>query len=540
MDNLIFYRSLTWLSVTTALLCGVSCNKIDYKGTNPYANAKAPLTIGINTDFISPLAGKPGTVVTLTGEDFSKYRDSGMRIKFNGVPGKIVKAGDSVLEVKVPEMASSGMITLTVLHQVFPGPVFQVKGEINIDPAFHAMPGADGVINCIQFVPGGKYIIGGSFDDYDNSGLVDGYHGIARINGDGTLDKSFTIGKGIQGTVNTIVVQADGKYIVGGNISNYNERFKPGTISNIVRLNADGSIDSMIVKNQSGIRDTVPSLNAYFDGVITKILQVPSNGKLVVIGDFTYFMQKDFTIPTLDGKRDSVRIDSIRMEGIARLNEDGSFDSTFNYDLMAGRSYEGANGPIQDALIQDDGKVVIVGNFTKYHNKKVSRIARLNSDGSLDASFDPGSGPDDRVFSVSRLQNGKYLVAGQFNQINGEESRKLAVLNVDGTLDQSFNIGSGPTAGPDGIILRAQALKNNKIFVTGFFNQFSGVRRGGTLVLNADGSISKTFNNLGIMEPSGSVLQILNVPTPEQATIIVGGFTSYDFKPVGHIALLKY
>lgn len=523
------------------LCCGLifSCKKEDYVGKDPYAGAMAPLKIKLNTTVASPTNGNLGTIVTLTGKGFDMYSDSGMVVKFNDVAGEITEAKDTILKVKVPSLASSGLITLTVLGQVFPGPYFQVIGPISIDPRFRSIPGADGPINCIQFVPGGKYLIGGSFNDYDNSGIATRYHGIARINGDGSIDHSFGIGTGIQGTVNTVAVQADGKYIIAGNFTNFNDRFKAGAVSNIIRLNTDGSADSIIVDIQTGNKDTVPALNAYFDGNITRVLQTPDSGKLVVIGSFLSYMSKDFTIASADGLRDSVKVDSIRMEGIVRLNEDGSFDSTFNYNSSTHSSYAGTNGPVYDAIMQNDGKVIIAGNFTKFHDQTANRVARLNTDGSLDPSFGTGAGPDDRVFSIAALQNGKFLIAGQFNNVDGKASRKLAVLNADGSLDNSFSTGTGRSAGPDGIVSNAAQLKNGKLLVTGSFGYFSGIKRDGTVILNADGSISDEYNNLGAMKQGGTVNQILNVPN-ENATILVGRFTNYDLQPVNRIVLLKY
>lgn len=545
--RLIKLRDLSFI-IFLGIFTILSCKKNEYIGKDPYANAKEPLAIKLNTSEASPAAGAPGTVVTLTGEGFAKYKDSGMVAKFNEVEGQIVEAGDNVLKVKVPEQASSGLITITIKDQVFPGPDFVVNGPIYIDSLFPSLPGAaSGSINCIQFVPGGKYIIGGSFTDYGNSGLQYGSKGLARMNADGSIDRTFLIGQGVTGSVSSIIVQPDGKYIIGGGIANYNDRFKTkitpvgniitGYISNITRLNADGSLDSITVITKAGNKDTLPALNAYFDGAISKILQTPDSGKMIVIGSYRFFMTKDFTAATLDGRTDSLIIDSIRMEGITQLNEDGTLDSSFNYNHEKHASYSGTNGPIYDAFVQDDGKIIIAGNFTKYHDKPANRIARLNRDGSLDNTFDVGTGPDDRVYSVALLPTGKYLISGQFIHVNGKESRKVAVLDENGSLENSFSVGVGVGAGPDGIAYNAAILKDGKILVSGSFDFFSGIKRNGTVVLNMDGSVDKHYNSLGAM--SGRPTQALNVPN-ENATLLVGNFTKYDLKPVNRIVLLKY
>ena len=207
-------------------------------------------------------------------------------------------------------------------------------------------------IYSIAFVPGGKYLLGGDFTDYDNSGARNGYHGLARINGDGSLDRDFKVGKGVDGFVQAIAVQASGKYVIGGSITNYDGRFKSGYVGNIIRLLPNGMYDSTVVQTGLGNYDTIPALNAYFDEQITSILQTPDSGKLVLVGSFTNFMRKDYSGVTADGTMDSVIVDSIRMENLVRLNEDGTFDPAFNYDAARGRSYEGHNGFITSAFMQ--------------------------------------------------------------------------------------------------------------------------------------------------------------------------------------------
>lgn len=526
-----------WGAAWLLLLCA-ACKKEHYTGKDPYADAKAPLNIKIDKTTAAPATGGIGTTVTITGSGFLKYRDSAMVVKFNDVPGDITGVTESTITAKVPEDASSGIISLTVQRQLFAGPVFRVTGPVTIDASFHSVPGASAnFVSTISFVPGGKYIIGGDFEDYDNSGARYGYHGLARINADGSLDRDFKIGKGIAGYVSSIAVQASGKYIVGGSIGNYDARFKTGYVRNIVRLHPNGMYDSTVVVTALGNHDTIPGLNAYLDGDINKILQTPDSGKLVLVGNFTYFMRKDYTGITLDGKRDSILVDSIRMEGVMRLNEDGSFDSTFNYDAARRRSYEGANGPIAASIIQADGKILLAGSFTRYHNQLTGGVVRLNPNGEIDPGFNMGAGPDDRVFMLTPLKDGRYLIGGLFSKVNGKEAHRLAVLNADGSLYDGFSVGTGPEAGPYGTPTRAIQLKNGKIFVNGFFDTFSGVKRGGTVILDEDGKMSKGYNSMGAID--NMVLDMLNLPNGN-GTIMVGRFLGYDQLPLNRIMLLRY
>src|SRR5581483_9095358 len=98
---------------------------------------------------------------------------------------------------------------------------------------------------------------------------------------------------------------------------------------------------------------------------------------------------------------------------IARLNSDGSLVSTFNPGL-------GFNGVVNTILAQSDGRYFVGGAFTSYNGFGENRVARLNSDGSLDTTINFGLGADNFI-SSSLIQNfdGKYVVGGAFDQFNG-------------------------------------------------------------------------------------------------------------------------
>jgi len=65
--------------------------------------------------------------------------------------------------------------------------------------------------------------------------------------------------------------------------------------------------------------------------------------------------------------------------------------------------------------------------------------------GSLDITFNPGSGANSQVNSVAVQPDGKVLMAGQFMSVNGTNRRFIARLNADGSLDSSFDPGDGAT-----------------------------------------------------------------------------------------------
>src|SRR5262245_54504349 len=90
-------------------------------------------------------------------------------------------------------------------------------------------------------------------------------------------------------------------------------------------------------------------------------------------------------------------------------------------------------------LGQPDGKIVIAGAFTQVYGATRKGIARLEYDGTLDASFDAGNGPDIPGTVALALQpDGKILVGGPFTLFNGYQREHICRLNPDGSVDLSF------------------------------------------------------------------------------------------------------
>src|SRR5262249_23466925 len=103
----------------------------------------------------------------------------------------------------------------------------------------------------------------------------------------------------------------------------------------------------------------------------------------------------------------------------------GSLDSSFNPGT-------GVDQSVFAVAIQTDGKLVIGGDFTLANGVSRAGVARLNTDGSVDAGFDPGSGADDLVSAVA-LQGSKVIIAGYFTTVDGAARGSIARLNGDGS-----------------------------------------------------------------------------------------------------------
>lgn len=290
----------------------------------------------------------------------------------------------------------------------------------------------------------------------------------------GDLDSSFTPGTGANDSVFSMDIQSDGKILIGGVFTSYN-----GTTRNhIARLNTDGSLDTSF--------DPGVGPNGH---VIS--MEIQSDGKIIVSGNFTTFA-------------------GVSSPSIARLNTDGSVDTSF---VATGT---GLDTYAYDIRIQSDGKIVIGGQFTAYNGTARSRIARLNTNGSLDTSFDPGTGPNNEVHTVAIQSDGKIIIGGIFNAYNGVTTKIIVRLNTDGTLDNSF---VDPTDDIYDYIINIRSIKilqNGKIFIGGD-TPYTHINPPLAL-LNSDGSLYTLSPN--DME-SDTILDLIE--QSDGKLIVVGG-----------------
>jgi uncharacterized delta-60 repeat protein len=179
-----------------------------------------------------------------------------------------------------------------------------------------------------------------------------------------------------------------------------------------------------------------------------RAVAMDADGKILIAGDFT----------TVDGAT---------RNGIARLKDDGTLDTGFLNEL------DGADGAVNALAVQADGKILIGGDFEYVNNTERNRIARLDDDGSLDTSFDPGDGADDVVRSIAVQSDDKVIIGGNFTQVSSATRNRIARLNDDGSLDGDFNPNvSGGTAP---IVHSVVVQQDGKIVIGGKFQRVGGV-----------------------------------------------------------------
>ena len=123
---------------------------------------------------------------------------------------------------------------------------------------------------------------------------------------------------------------------------------------------------------------------------------------------------------------------------IARLDRLGNVDQSFG-------TTTGASDDVTSVAVQPDGKVLVAGLFTEFNQNSHGRLVRLNVDGTVDNTFnDGGSGFNSVVNAIALQPDGKLIVAGSFTEYNPANANFLVRLNPDGTRDTGFAIGLGP------------------------------------------------------------------------------------------------
>jgi uncharacterized delta-60 repeat protein len=329
-------------------------------------------------------------------------------------------------------------------------------------------------VKSLAIQPDGKLLVAGVFQtNFGGGGLANNY---ARLNTNGSLDTNFLHATGADRTVNAIAVRSDGKILLGGSFVQVNNTPRWG----IARLNDDGTVDT----------NFGPYLvSGPYEGV-AKVLAPQVDGKVIVAGSFDH-------------------INSLSRAGFGRINADGGPDASFN------PGYGAQANTIYCLAIQPDGKVLVGGGFTNFNLTLRYRIARLNSDGSVDQSFNPGNGAtyvEDTVRAVLVQPDGKIIVAGEFGLFGGDTwPRSLCRLNADGTRDLTFNTPGGVS----GSVNALARQPNGKIVLGGRFSTVGGVTRGNLAVLNPDGSLDTSFDpgtgangvlNATVSQPDGKVV----------------------------------
>lgn len=338
------------------------------------------------------------------------------------------------------------------------------------DPVFSIGTGANGRVTSSAMQLDGKVIIGGAFTTYNGAAAPR----VARILRTGALDATFTPGTGPASQVNAVGLNSTGKVFIGGQFTTV-----AGSGRNrIARLNSDGTLDGTFLPGTG------------FNGIVTQLVVQPDD-KVIVVGDFTTY-------------------NGTARARVARLNTDGTLDTGFTPGT-------GANFLVACVALQSDGKVLIGGYFNSYNGSAVIGLARLNSNGTLDTGFNfGGAGVNNAVLSLKLQADGKALVGGAFTTYNGTGRNRILRLNTNGSLDTGFNPGTG--AGNNVLAIAVQS--NGAVIVAGEFTTLNGVAHSRIGRMSANGVVDATWTN-GANDALNTVLWI-----PEGRLITGGIYTA--------------
>jgi uncharacterized delta-60 repeat protein len=485
---------------------------IGYGGSNKdkLVRLNSDGSIDNSFDFSSPFYGLSLVQQVIENSDGTLYIVGQTNASF--AEDKLIKVfSDGTVDTSMPIKVTPGDISSIKINKsdqiIIGGDFITHQGEpcsrnlivlnpdFSIDSNFNTGMGISGRVNRVAEQADGKFVLVGEFDRFNNYPCGS----ITRVNPDGSRDISFTPGDGVDHKINAVVIQSDGKIVIGGSFSYYNGvQIGDG----IARLMPDGSLDT--------------TFSATTNGRYVNDLGITSDGKILVGGNFEKINS------------------SMIQNGIARLKSNGGVDSTFQ--TLLNNSAE-----IKRFSIQPSGKILISGFFDRVNGTLMRYVARLNQDGTNDITFNNNLGTGISSYSKAfSLSNNKIIITGNYQVSSNSNCIRL---NEDGTLDPSFILND-----PLMSAVKANEVieeSNGKLIITGvfgyvldsatnLFSHFHPLRR-----LNVDGSMDTTFNLTGKMGLGTNEDILSHIITADENLLIGGSFNNYNNIGANRIAKFK-
>jgi uncharacterized delta-60 repeat protein len=404
-----------------------------------------------------------------------------------------------------------------------------------------------------QFIPGitpallDYLYVGGNFTTYQQPI----YNRIIRTDLSGSIDTTFNMGVGPSSNVNCMVTQSDGKLLLGGAFTTYSG----STNSCIVRINTDGT------------KDTTFNVGTGFSGGAVSDMRVQPDGKIVAVGVFTAYSgstrnrivrlntngtyDTTFNIGTgLNASANCIAIQSdgkilvggatitqysgsLIGTGSLRINTDGTLDTTFNTGV-------GFNGVAYSIDIQSDGKIVVGHGSTTYSGSAVTRLTRLNNSGSIDTTFNPNV--NNPVYAVKIQPDQKILITGNFLSVSGSTRASIARVLSNGQVDTSYVVGTGVNTTSAGISNAFSLDNSGNVYLGGPFTTYSGSTVNRFVKTTPSGAIDGTFISGSIAfngQSSRGFNSNVRAVLVSGSNIYMGGdYTTYQAPPINYLVKL--
>jgi hypothetical protein len=376
-------------------------------------------------------------------------------------------------------------------------------------------------IEAVAPATNGAFYIGGSFTNLVRSNgsvpVTNASTRVARILADGTVDSEFITETGPNNTVRSLLYSAanQGLYI-GGAFSNVSGAGRPSLARLAVgQTNIDdGTLDT----------NFAPALTANSGSPIVNAIVQQYDGKILVGGIFA-------TAGT--------GTNAVGSANLARFESNGTRDVSFVPPQPGGE--------VRSIALQPDGKILIAGSFAQVAGQPRKGLARLNIDGTLDTTFNVGTGTsggfNGTVWSVAVGLDGFVYAGGQFSSFNGKSVyNNLAKLSSTGELATRFNFAGALTGGINNVVRNVQMRPGGNILVSGLFTQIANsvlfptpVPAGRVAELIPDGTIETAFNPAG----TGANNSVLNAATLANGNLVlVGAFTQFNGKAFPRMVVL--
>ncbi len=372
------------------------------------------------------------------------------------------------------------LVTLVAMGGLGTPATAAVNSDGSLDPDFGA-PSPNNFVSCVLALANGKLLLGGTFTNYGGNAARD--H-LVRLNADGSVDNTFSP-PALSGGVSNIVVDAAGRILLGGDFQDVggvagidkvarlksdgslDRTFVPvalgvrpfaiyptvggdvylggmfvnvggnQALDSLIRVHADGSLDGgftpPILQGDGKVIDIAPgraggiTIGGTFDNAggwqaHDKLARVTSTGAMDATFTPPSLNDAVYNIESLPNGQIAIGGSFTQVNGfatishLARINQNGSLDNTFVPPVFS-------NG-VQDMVVTQDGKVVFVGWFLAADGSpSIARVARANSDGTLDRTFVPPATSDTFPLTVTEAIDGKIVVGGMFTAVARNQAR---------------------------------------------------------------------------------------------------------------------
>jgi uncharacterized delta-60 repeat protein len=375
------------------------------------------------------------------------------------------------------------------------------SGVVDADFAVGAGTGGLGDVRALARQRNGRTLVGGVFSMWDGATSPN----LVRLLPSGLRDASLRVFDSTDGAVNAVARQTDGKVLVGGAFTTVGGQARSG----LARLLGNGKVDSRF------------RVGTGFDGGTVNALALLVDGKILVAGSFTSY-------------------DGSPAGGLVRLLPDGRRDTDFN---PGGAGVSGGSASIFSLKTLLNGDILIAGNFSNYNGTPRGNIARLSSTGGLDATFTtPAGGAAGTIFALAPLLDGSVIIGGDFGEYEGVARARLAKVESNGTLDPNFLPVPG-NAGPNNQVRAIQPLLGGDLLVGGFFTTYNGVAVRKLIRISANGShpAITPFQAPNLLYLGTNIVSsVLDVAVQPDGKILIGGlFDEADRQQVSNIMRLN-